>query len=731
MNNPPAPILNSSFNFHPSNPNPNWKFENRVPQPPPPDLSATLASLNNLIHQSDQILHSLSTILPLQNPNLNRSNGFVSCPFNPHHKMDPNSLFAHSLHCHSSPYFQDQELLSSLNYPKNLKTAEQCQAESSFLQTLNGSESELCFSLENFYANFGSNYFYKDCPGVVNLSALDGINRTFTLPAVLSEECVDFVRNGDSEKKGSEGESWKILPSELWAIRAEVEAWNEYPGAYSFRVLRAILGLDMARESELAGWVIANSPRYGIVIDVAMRDHVFLLCRLCLKAIIREACSLADNRDSEKVLGIASFNCPILVQVLRWLASQLAILYGEMNGKFFAINILKQCILQAASSFLIFPAVQKMTESPALEEDVNDDDNPMVVEVKNPLRISTNREGHRIGEESVTSGLIFASQVAAAVAALHERSLLEGKIRALSVPRPLNRYQRSTEHDYMWQRAVEERKKRPQYRPIIEHDGLPRQQLNNEETSKSKTREELLAEERDYKRRRMSYRGKKVKRNTLQVMRDIIEDFMDEIKQAGGIGCFEKGSAREGTLPSKSSYVSDITTDVDMPERSNYDSCTAGDNRRKQSRSDYSTQSTTSRDASDKYYDQPRRGHHSNLDYPEDQNHRSARRDKHGKEYYSRSSTHVHSNERNRPRREKDELGATGTKYNHTKRESSSRDRSYSSSRSNSHHELKVGERWQRDRYESQSSDSIAQNTFDDRYDPSDSHDKYDDDDVY
>lgn len=39
----------------------------------------------------------------------------------------------------------------------------------------------------------------------------------------------------------------------------------------------------------------------------------------------------------------------------------------------------------------------------------------------------------------------------------------------------------------------------------------------HKEINKTKTREELLAEERDYKRRRMSYRGKKVKRTTLQV----------------------------------------------------------------------------------------------------------------------------------------------------------------------------------------------------------------------
>lgn len=34
---------------------------------------------------------------------------------------------------------------------------------------------------------------------------------------------------------------------------------------------------------------------------------------------------------------------------------------------------------------------------------------------------------------------------------------------------------------------------------------------------KTKTREQILAEERDYKRRRMSYRGKKAKRSHTQV----------------------------------------------------------------------------------------------------------------------------------------------------------------------------------------------------------------------
>lgn len=118
-------------------------------------------------------------------------------------------------------------------------------------------------------------------PTFVNFSAFDGINRMFTLPLICQ-------LNVDKE--------WcRILPSELWAIKTEVEGWNEFPCMYSYCVLGAILGLGVVREWDLAIWVSANSPQCGVVIDVAMRDH---------KEIQRE-----------------NFECPTLVQALTWLAS--------------------------------------------------------------------------------------------------------------------------------------------------------------------------------------------------------------------------------------------------------------------------------------------------------------------------------------------------------------------------------------------------------------------------
>ncbi|RVW31368.1 hypothetical protein CK203_114183 [Vitis vinifera] len=127
------------------------------------------------------------------------------------------------------------------------------------------------------------------------------------------------------------------------------------------------------------------------------------------------------------------------------------------------------------------------------------------------------------------------------------------------------------EHACLTARADEERKNNPNYKPILEHDGLLWQRSRNQhltihnfwgmsmnlktssirplfsiqigelqytyflkevvgfsiylinlklvckESSKTRTREELLAEERDYKRRRMSYRGKKLKQTTTEV----------------------------------------------------------------------------------------------------------------------------------------------------------------------------------------------------------------------
>ncbi|KAF2287465.1 hypothetical protein GH714_000676 [Hevea brasiliensis] len=133
-----------------------------------------------------------------------------------------------------------------------------------------------------------------------------------------------------------------------------------------------IAQLNAIKVSDLRRWVIANSPRYGVVIDVYMRDHVCVLFRLCLNAIRREALSFIGHGMNMKTL---SYDCPVLGQVLMWIASQLSILYGEMNAKCFAIHIFGQCVLEAVNGVLFpweFDLKERSTELDANDSGLRD-----------------------------------------------------------------------------------------------------------------------------------------------------------------------------------------------------------------------------------------------------------------------------------------------------------------------------------------------------------------------
>ncbi|KAF6136729.1 hypothetical protein GIB67_021736 [Kingdonia uniflora] len=562
--------------------------------------------------------------------------------------------------------------------------------ENPFVQTLEGYDSELCFSLDGYVGDFGSNFAYKDCPGIVCCNSIEqdiSSKNTFTLPSVLSAQCANFVISRRVLER--ETPMTKILPSELVFLQSEVGLWNnDYPCSYSSSVVRVVLSLRVDELGDCVKWVLRNSPRYGIVIDAPMRDHIFLLFKLCLKAISLEAYHLSTSQNPTSQV----FECPVLVEVMSWLACQLSGLYGELQGKLFCINMLKHCVLS-------------------------------VSKVKVEELDGKCERGNFIcgGDGNCSGSLVFVSQVAAAVAALHERSVLEEKIKGLRLSGSLSKLQLITEHSYLTTKANDERRKRSNYRPILEHDGLLWQRPRNQDSNENKTEEELLAEERDYKRRRTSYRGKKVKRSTTEVMRDIIEEHMEEIKQAGGIGCFVKGSFESGTVLHGSVSVN---TDVQI-ERASRDY-------RKEPPMSYSNmvlkrEGSPVKDSIKNSHYKQMRDSYSRHEPLED--HRRSRKEKHDREYRSKSPESSRSNEgshgRHGHRGERDELEVTRTKYEKNYSASSHRS-NYRDSRSSS--SLSVSSRGLRERskdrhkgrtHGTHRSDSAKQDTFEDRYDPS------------
>lgn len=536
----------------------------------------------------------------------------------------------------------------------------------------------------------------------------------FTLPVVLSAECENLTADSNDDMKdiidGLFGSCYlvELLPSEYWNVRTEINQWNDYPHFYSYGVLRSVVCSYMSQKEYLLEWLVVNSPFYGVVIDGFMRDHILLLFRLCLKAIAREAIGhMVSISRGEPTGGKSCFECPVLVRVLTWLASHLAMLYGEANGKLFAINMLKQSLLIASSKSLFLSGVQRAIESPGL----GDVDGKAVT-----LKGSKENVGR-------TMGMVFVSQVAAAVAALHERSLIETRIKAIRASRSVPVYQRVQEYQYISKKAEEERIKRSDYRPIIEHDGVLWQRGGNQDANKNKTREELLAEERDYKRRRMSYRGKKMKRSTTQVMRGIIDEYMEEIKHANMVGqppvdatnrSLEHSSMSDKQVDNEARIVVPISSKADkaVPQ-----------SQWKESVSDISMRSAASEDDIKLKNNKHRHdGQHQEY-YTIDES-------RHGREYI-KNADGCRSSSRSCDHGQRDQQKRSKKYYPSSPDRGHSRSRDQVSRRRDQVHDnVDWSDGRQRSKHKDKRPSPLIRNEFEDRYDPSKSH-GMDEDDLY
>ncbi|KAK8621224.1 hypothetical protein V6N13_067665 [Hibiscus sabdariffa] len=690
--------------FPPQNPNPNFPAPSLSQNPNPVCLSSLSTALSSLISLSNQTLSSHSTLTGSLNPNL----CLFPCPSNPNHLLPPESLFSHFLHC---PPTQSIDLCPP-NYRNTLKPPSHLHPHDAVFH--DEQCSELCLPLDDYFSDFGSHFFYKDCPGVVSLFDIDNNTKaTFTLPAFLSVECINCEGSNERQSKVSERKGLRVLASGLWDIRKEVERWVNYPGLYSLNVACGILGSRMVKVGDLRKWVIANSPRYGIVIDEYMGHHIVLLGTLCLKAIVREAIGLvelgmeyeeAKAEKSDVNMGRRLFESPVLHQVLMWLGSQLSVLYGEVNGKFFAISMIKQYVLEGASRSLLFPMEEKATDSLNLGQESKSLDTNGVAEIKLEEPIEQSNEPIKTVEENVGVGTILVSRVAAAIAALHERRSIEDKIKHVRASLPPSRYQRMAEHVNVSERADAERKKRPNYRPIIDHDGLPRQALSNE------------------------------------VMRDIIEEYTEEIKKAGGIGCFVKGAEEEKISSEPPVTYDHAAVDDEHRKRTSdiYEAVRGSPNHyRRSSHNDQHSRSSRFEDYSRNDFEQSRRHEHRDL---EDHRKRIGK-EKHREDYYGNSNrlrSHGGSDERRNHRRERD-VESRATHYERGTRSSISKYKDYKSSYSVSNSsddfhlkkddpKLESRDRSRRSSYENHSSGSRAHDGFDDRYNPLESEDVYDDD---
>lgn len=170
--------------------------------------------------------------------------------------------------------------------------------------------------------------------------------------------------------------------------------------------------------------MLESSPRYGVKVNVTDVDHILVLLWLLLKAMAVEARYLLEGMQNGDNEGLGfdpramRFECPRLVEGLSWLGAQLGVLYGESNGKLFALVSVKEAVLQMAYCL----AVCVGDGAAGVGED----------------KVGAGEKGSDAGD--VVARPVFLSQVAASIVALYERFYLEEKTKALQAQR-LSKYQ--------------------------------------------------------------------------------------------------------------------------------------------------------------------------------------------------------------------------------------------------------------------------------------------------
>lgn len=456
----------------------------------------------------------------------------------------------------------------------------------------------------------GSLFLYRDAPGVVltsvaHHSSSGSYDVLSTMPYSLRKELEKCgyttskgmnneetnlrsagtspkaIDNAGVDNCHADGESYlscvKLLPSMLWKLEMELGLWTDMPSQCSRTVLSAAIGLEWVTKASIVEWLLLHSPGFGVVLDVPMAAHISCLVQIYLRALKTQSLSVFDETfvkclrkgDAFTLSDTKVVDCAMFSEASTWLASWLSHLYGHTSSRAMVVAILKQCLKLSVRFLSIVPLDFHLQHNgfKSRRENVNAvarcDEESEAFTKCSKISLKRNENSHVYTSNLVAfEDKLDVKLVGAAMDAIYERANFDRYIKSWlsfnNVPKP----QWIANYEVTVMSANNERAKRSDYHPVCEHDGLTWQRSHQEE-KRNKTKAELLAEERDYKRRRMSYRGKKLKRTPLQVLHDIIENHMTEITEAGGIGCslkqplltpVESQQQEQGSISSMSHY---------------------------------------------------------------------------------------------------------------------------------------------------------------------------------
>eukprot|EP00850_Spirogloea_muscicola_P017503 SM000151S01491 [mRNA] locus=s151:160316:164029:+ [translate_table: standard] len=342
-----------------------------------------------------------------------------------------------------------------------------------------------------------SAFFYERAPSAVTLRS----GATLELLARRDAELQDIeerrLQGEDcrSQEFAGPGRPVALSAARLWQADREIAGWQTVPPAYSPTVAAVVVALPRLASVHVEAAMLALAAAW---LPPCAAACFGTLLRVALGRVAVEAAAAMPGSGGDKPIP-----CPVLAKQARWLAGHAAVLCGPATAAATTLALLQHLLLHTIT----------------LRGGSTEADEP---ELYSPLGEATAEQGS--GGSDVAKALTSFYELA--VAARHRKEGLPDTAAAEWI----------RSYDQVVEAAEVERRLRPATTSTASSiaEAAYHANLAAEKEKRDKSTVERLAEERDYKRRRISYRAKHGLRTATTMMREIIEKQMSAMSDVLG-----------------------------------------------------------------------------------------------------------------------------------------------------------------------------------------------------
>eukprot|EP00850_Spirogloea_muscicola_P018716 SM000174S03371 [mRNA] locus=s174:293319:297059:- [translate_table: standard] len=341
-----------------------------------------------------------------------------------------------------------------------------------------------------------SAFFYERAPSAVTVrsgATLELLARRDTELRDIEERRLQVDRH--SQESAGPGGAVALSAAQLWQADREIAGWQAVPLAYSPTVAAVVVALPRLAICDVEAAVLALAAAWLPPIAAAC---FATLVRVALGCVAMEAAAAMPGSGGSKPIP-----CPVLAEQARWLASHAAALCSPATAVATTLALLQHLLLRTTA------LRDSSTESDELE-------------LYSPLGEATAEQGS--GGSNVAKALTSFYELA--LAARHRKEGLPDTAAAEWI----------RSYDQVVEAAEVERRLRPATTSTASSiaEAAYHANLAAEKEKRDKSKVERLAEERDYKRRRISYRAKHGLRTATTMMREIIYKQMSAMSDVLG-----------------------------------------------------------------------------------------------------------------------------------------------------------------------------------------------------